>query len=222
MVLIPQRRALLALQNDLTQFGGHVHALAGTVIAGQAYLAVEHNVNGLWNAILHILYPVADMDFLINPEAYPLQGQQNGARADLIVREINVNPGGAGFLPGRTFMYFEGKGGASADTALNIRTQMVNYLNTAIGNAQGRACWAIGAKGDRVWFYRYTARHVGDNRMVPVDWNGIANAINSPNVRAGQMLAGYRISGGVPGAAVGDWATVQSILEHMSQSYADF
>lgn len=51
MALIPQRRALLALQNDLTQFGGHVHTLTGTVVAGgQAYLAVEHNVNGLWNA----------------------------------------------------------------------------------------------------------------------------------------------------------------------------
>ncbi|EYB23456.1 hypothetical protein SNK03_013467 [Fusarium graminearum] len=222
MALIPQRRALLALQNDLTQFGGHVHTLTGTVVAGgQAYLAVEHNVNGVWNAILHILYPVTDMDFLINPEAYPLQGQQNGARADLIVREINVNLAGPGYIPGRTFMYFEGKGGASADTALNIRAQMVNYLATAIGNVQGRACWAIGAKGDRVWFYRYTARNVGDNRMVPVDWDGIANTINSPNTRAGQMLAGYRISGGIPGT-VGDWVTVQSILEHMSQNYASF
>ena len=46
MALIPQRRNLLNVQNALTNFGNHVHALTRTA----GYLDIEHNVNGVWNS----------------------------------------------------------------------------------------------------------------------------------------------------------------------------
>ncbi|RGP60859.1 hypothetical protein FSPOR_10360 [Fusarium sporotrichioides] len=90
------------------------------------------------------------MDFLVNPEAYPVQGQQNGARADMIVRELVQNQYGPGYITGWTYTYFEGKGGNNAMNGVAIRQQMEDYLDQAIGNVQGRSCWAIGAKGHRM------------------------------------------------------------------------
>jgi hypothetical protein len=167
--------------------------------------------------ILNICFPTEDMDFVINPEAYPLPGAHNGLRADLIVREVDLGAGG-GYVVGRTFVYVEGKGGNNPITLQNLRTQMVNYLGQAIGNVQGRSCWAIGAHGRNVYFWRYTSRFVGDQRMVPVTWNG---GIHSPNTAAGALVPAYSIAG-APVGTVGDWGSVQNILEHMSQYFAPF
>jgi hypothetical protein len=77
----------------------------------QNRLQREHNVNGLWNAwvylryetsalldvtagsILSTCFPLRNMDFLTNPEAYPKFDDTQGLKTDLRVNEIQVVAG---------------------------------------------------------------------------------------------------------------------------------
>ncbi|KAJ4315050.1 hypothetical protein N0V84_008562 [Fusarium piperis] len=130
----------------------------------------EGFVNGLWNALV----------YTVNPEAY-----NNPGRMDLLVtRAARQTIAGQTDLIGVWQVIYEGKSGLSQDQWPNILNQLQGYAANLVN---GRFVYLIGAKGDKVTFWRFSKTNVGVATTRAIDYNGgagvraIGNAANAYN-----------------------------------------
>lgn len=149
---------------------------------------------------LNLMYPTGTSRFVINPEAYPLIGDTTGLRTDFLVRNLRVNGNTYDITP---WLAYEGKGGESAYTSLQILIQLRIYLDAALTPVtQGKCCWAMGTKGRWVAFWRFTGRDL--QRMIPLGW---VNAQVSEGPAGNYYF--YDLGDN------NEWPAIRGILEHI-------
>lgn len=165
----------------------------------------------------HTIFPYNQGWLIIHPEAYPKKTDTNGLQNDLRVSRaaprIQINGQLAGFDEALLFC-FEGKGGSSGAKWDDVRIQLQEFIQAAVGSGQTAVCWGIGAIGSKVRFWRYQKKDANldllpgkGEYMVPIFIDN--NLIVDNNKNAGRSLENsYDISE--------HWASIVRILQMMA------
>lgn len=114
----------------------------------------------------------------------------------------------------RVHLCFEGKG-ADKESWEKVRRQLQDFIKTAVGGNQTSTCWAIGARGTNVMFWRYQRLLRGTNLvndgewMVPIFVNTEGNIVDD-NRNAGKLAEPCRIDD--------NWDQIRAIVEMMANN----
>lgn len=150
---------------------------------------------------LNVLCPTVTAHFVINPEAYPKIGDTSGLKTDFLVRRLTPSAP-PGTYSTKAWLAYEGKGGANTE---NILDQLRVYLDDWCDKKQGAACWAVGARGRQVMFWRYTGK--ATEKMIPLKVVVLAN--NTLEVKEG--IEGWTFAFDF----VTDMAKIQAVLQYL-------
>lgn len=101
-------------------------------------------------SILNLYFPNHALDFVAAPEVPPTAGGSD--RVDLLIRHYTYAGNNTHVIDDVPVLLFEGKR-ATGDNFDEVRSQLVRYLDSP--GKQYDTCWAIGARGTQVKFYRY-------------------------------------------------------------------
>jgi len=131
------------------------HTIGNRIIAliANHRMSDEADVNGVWNTILNLYFPANQLQFTISPEASP----GGNSRTDLLIRHFNYAANNLTVDNSFAVLLFEGKR-EGGDTFDQIRAQLRGYFD----HSGFATCWAVGARGTRVKFWRYVRSRMED------------------------------------------------------------
>ncbi|KAI0795935.1 hypothetical protein C8Q75DRAFT_353178 [Abortiporus biennis] len=175
-----------SVSDKLRAAGAIVHNLVK-----QGHIHEETNVNGVWNGLLQILFPLYE-GFVINPEGKACVGKQCQCSSNLVVRRTTH---------WGVILLFEGKGKDGASIA-ETRNELLQYTHK-------HKCYAVAAHGDFASFWLVDPEHDGLQKFRPLVAEGSVVTVG----KGGEEAPTYHLHG--------TWDQIQTILTYIQSTPLD-